>query len=232
MNSLDALYNSLRGLEPTSPGSYLQDVHFELITATQTLRSLFDIPPRNPAEEREIKSGKAKIGDRTLVLNGAFISEVLFLAQHLDISELRVAELVDTIMCTDPNLIPEDRIEKAIALYHSRRETLVACLHLIVQGVFAEEVDDRPRILGEYARNQLFGDLVPLSEGRRGALGEKILEECKRVEATMKRVADAITNAKSRTDLQGNELQSLSLLDTDRPLPRWHIGPNSPRTST
>ncbi|KZT39178.1 hypothetical protein SISSUDRAFT_665994 [Sistotremastrum suecicum HHB10207 ss-3] len=211
MNSLDALYNSLRGLEPTSPGSYLQDVHFELITATQTLRSLFDIPPRNPAEEREIKSGKAKIGDRTLVLNGAFISEVLFLAQHLDISELRVAELVDTIMCTDPNLIPEDRIEKAIALYHSRRETLVACLHLIVQGVFAEEVDDRPRILGEYARNQLFGDLVPLSEGRRGALGEKILEECKRVEATMKRVADAITNAKSRTDLQGGTLGRTAL---------------------
>lgn len=222
MDSLDTLYALLRDLTPASPGAYLQDVHFELVSATQPLRSLFDVPPpRSAAEEREVKSGqslpnlsianntksrvgKAKIGNRTLVLNGPFASEVLFLAHHLDISELYVADLLDIIMRTDPNLVPEDRIEKAIALFHSRRATLVACLQLIVQGVSAEESDDRPRILGEYARKQLFGDMVTMQNGRRGALGEKVLEESKRVEATMKKVAEAITNARSRTDIQGN----------------------------
>lgn len=151
-----------------------------------------------------LHTGKAKIAGQTLAINASFATEAIFLANSLDVSELHCAEIIEGLMRNDPNLVPDQRIEKAIHIFHSRRSTLLATLNLILTGSKEEEASGRGDLLKSFAASQLFGgEPLALSGGRRGALGEKLLEEMDKVGRTSAKVASTIRDAKSDTNLKG-----------------------------
>jgi Nuclear pore complex scaffold, nucleoporins 186/192/205 len=197
----------------------IQELYYELVAAGPLLRKLFDVPPRSSAEKNELQSGKdtnlnfnllhsvakgkAKISSNTLAINESFAAETVFLSESLDVSELYCAELIEILMRLDPNQTPEQRVEKAIHLFHSRRNSILMTLNLILTGANQEETSGDGDMLKTFLVGQLFqGEALQLDSGRRGGYGEKILEEIEKVGQLSSKVAVMMRDARSDTNLK------------------------------
>jgi nuclear pore complex protein Nup205 len=155
-------------------------------------------------ESNKLFLGKAKISGQILVINESFAAEAIFLSESLDVSELYCAELLEVLTRLDHNRSPEQRVEKAIHLFHSRRNSVLMILNLIITGAYQEEQSGKGDLLKTFVKGQLFqGEALPLSSGRRGGYGEKLLEEMDRVGQVVTKVTAMIRDAKSDTNLKG-----------------------------
>jgi hypothetical protein len=218
MDPLNQLHELLDSYN-RDPGSGTQDLYYELIASQAILRRLFDVPPRDSGERSQLQSGelpdrllqilvksrpgKANLSGQTLVINESFAAEALFLSDCLDVSELYCTEVLEVLTRTDPNRPATERLEKAINLYHARRNSVVVALNQIVDGARQEELTGQGDLLKSFAVTQLFrGEPLNLNNGRRGGLSEKIVEEIDRVGSLAGKVTLMIRDARSETDLR------------------------------
>ncbi|KAF9529076.1 nucleoporin Nup186/Nup192/Nup205 [Crepidotus variabilis] len=177
-----------------------QEVFDELMVQKNRLLKLFEVGPRNSQEQREIESGKPILNNKATAVNADFARQVIFLSQQLDCSEKYVAETLQEIMFSNPNVGPVGCLEDTVTTYHQRRRDLVDCLRFLLDATEeAESSDSRPlyKKIGKFVKTEL----LPGTRTSAGdvSLGSKLFKELEQLDVVLGKADAARKNAGSNT---------------------------------
>ena len=132
-------------------------------------------------------------------MNSEFARQVTFISQQLNVSERLIAELLHSILTSNPNIDEIDAVEQTVLAFHELRRELADCLRYIFEASYAAGRRDATTLhigLNEFLQNELL-------EGGESTLPGRIFKELCALETTVANVRVAVTNAVSNTQLPG-----------------------------
>lgn len=156
----------------------IQELYYTLQSSRRELRSPFELPTSKPGESSQPTDPESKLVAATLSISASAAGSLLADARR-----------------SDPLLSAERRVDKALALYHSRRSTMIACWNILLQQSQRSDEDDEERIRN-FVLDEVFGDGF--------SFAKVIVEELGRVKAGGLAMARLIIGARSATSLASN----------------------------
>ncbi|ORY76022.1 nucleoporin Nup186/Nup192/Nup205 [Protomyces lactucae-debilis] len=105
-----------------------------------TFLPLLDTKGPSAASRKQIESGKCDIDGEPCELNKEFIDKCLALSKHLELDEVRAAELLQegALSSTKYDRPP---FACAVFLYHTKRQLLLDCMRLVLESAADENID-------------------------------------------------------------------------------------------
>ncbi|KAG8931084.1 hypothetical protein FRC02_003259 [Tulasnella sp. 418] len=195
----EELLTIIRNALSSSSRDVEQNLYYHLEQARPKFLKLFDVPPRNPQEKRDIETGTAKVNGKSSIYNEQFKQEALFLAQELDCSELFCAELLDDVSSLE-TMGRTATAEKAVERFHLERMALLSCLRQILEA--ALNPTRAPNRLTTMLQNyvaELISMAYDLGNGRgQGRLAEKILLEIGNLKTSIEKQRVSLLSAPTR----------------------------------
>lgn len=141
----------------------------ELEARTEGLKKLLEIPPKNEASRTKVKSGKLLVGSARSMgdgwlltsllsegkleisgveyqINEQFIQEATQLSDDFNMDEVEAARLLFK-GSEEMKTLDRTAFQSAVFLYHTRRQSLLVCLRLILSYAISEQIDPEIRKL-------------------------------------------------------------------------------------
>ncbi|KAF9048038.1 hypothetical protein BDZ89DRAFT_1058002 [Hymenopellis radicata] len=199
MESFSSLRHDLLDLLNGRPLTQGEQALFEQLMLHKTrLWKIFDIPPRNANELKEVQSGKVSINGKQVAINADFANQVNFISQQLNCSERIVAGLLLDVVGENPNLTAPRYVDMVLLEYHLRRRQLSDCLRLIFEAVNLTDPNSNPTVsrMLHYAMTEL--NAAPASPSQ-SSFSSVLLREIDFLSTTLEATENARRSAQTNT---------------------------------
>ncbi|KAF8918329.1 nucleoporin Nup186/Nup192/Nup205 [Mucidula mucida] len=199
MESFSSLRHDLLDLIHGRPLAQGEQALFEqLMLHKTTLWKIFDIPPRNANELKEVQSGKVSIHGKQVAINADFANQVNFISQQLNCSERIVSGLLLDVVAENPNLTAPRYVDMVLLEYHLRRRQLTDCLRLIFEAVNLDDPNANPTVsrMLHYAMTDL--NAAPASPSQ-SSFSSVLLREIDFLSTTLEATENARRSAQTNT---------------------------------
>ncbi|KAF7725155.1 hypothetical protein EC973_000407 [Apophysomyces ossiformis] len=204
-----ALHDAICQARMSSSALTADTLQQQLQLNKQKILNLIDDPPRNAQHRESLRAGKAYINRTTRKVNDAFVKEVLFLSDQLDIDEHVSATLLLHGM-EESSRVNSKPVDTAVLIYHKERGYLLACIDTILKTAKDASVSENVRSVCRHFMEDIMQERVYLGNGiNRGtqSFPSKILQSIKSLETIIENISSTgfVNKVQNQRNLSASE---------------------------